>query len=149
MIGSLLAASLGVLSLGAAALAARPGRRSRQARRDPDLCDSGGRAAEFRRSPRGHLRDVHATRAVLQRADQDQFRITRPRRPTSSATCARRLPQPADDGKTYTFKIRDGAIPRRLAADRRRRSGELGAHHSPAERGAEPAPELVHDGRRG
>ena len=30
------------------------------------------------------------------------------------------IPKPTDDGKTYTFKIRDrGEVPRRLAADRR------------------------------
>ena len=41
------------------------------------------------------------------------------------------MPQPTDDGKTYTFKIRDGRqIPRRLAADRRRCRGELATRSS-------------------
>ena len=40
------------------------------------------------------------------------------------------MPQPTDDGKTYTFKIRAGRqIPRRLATDRRRRGGQLQQDH--------------------
>ena len=45
------------------------------------------------------------------------------------------MPKPTDDGKTYTFKIRDGRqVPRRLAADRRRCRGELERDHLPARR---------------
>ena len=45
------------------------------------------------------------------------------------------IPKPTDDGKTYTFKIRDGReVPRRLAADRRRRGGKLERDHLPAAR---------------
>ncbi len=43
------------------------------------------------------------------------------------------MPTPTDNGTTYTFKIRERReVPRRLAADRRRCGGKLGADHPPA-----------------
>ena len=50
------------------------------------------------------------------------------------------MPKPTDDGKTYTFKIRDGRqIPRRLAADRGGCRGELERDHLPAGGRHQPA----------
>ena len=58
----------------------------------------------------------------------------------SSAISAPSMPTPTDDGKTYTFKIRDRReIPRRLAADRGRRGGKLARDHLPAARACSSA----------
>ena len=60
------------------------------------------------------------------------------------------MPKPTDDGKTYTFKIRDDVqVPRRVAADRRRCGGELERDHPPAGRRHERARELFRHGRHG
>ncbi len=124
-------------------------RGSPEARRDPDLHDPGRRAAELRRSPRGHLCDLAGDGALLQRADPDQ-----PGKPVIDHRLRLRSVHgdAAADRRRQDLYVQDprrGQVPRRLAADRGRCGGELGAYYPPAQRRAEPAPELVRDGRQG
>ena len=60
------------------------------------------------------------------------------------------MPKPTDDGKTYTFKIRDGRqVPRRLAAHRRTTSRRAGSDIVfPPEGVASARAELLRDGRQ-
>ena len=129
---------------------ARTGRGNAEARRHADLHDPGGRAAQPGRAPRGHLRRVHAVApfySVLMRVNPRESRGHHAFR-LRSLHCRSR--PPTDDGKTYTFKIRTGRqVPRRHAADRRRRRGKLARDHLPAPRRAERAAELVLGGGLG
>ena len=119
------------------------GRRDAEARRHPDLHDPGRRAAELRRATRGNLRDDPCGGAVLQRAD--------PRQPDGSrldpdmvCDLCTEMPKPTDDGKTYTFKIRQGVKfhdgSPLTAADV---AGELEQDHLPAGRRRQPAREQL------
>ena len=98
---------------------------SAEARRHPDLHDPGRRAAELRRPPREHLRDGARGGAVLQRADPGQ-----PGQPVLDHRFRLRSVHgdAAADRRRQDLHLQDPRrrqIPRRLAADRRRRGGEL------------------------
>ena len=105
-----------------------------EARRHPDLHDSGRRAAEPGRPPGRHLRDGPCDGAVLQRADAGQSGQSVIDTTQFVCDLCTEMPKPTDDGKTYTFKIRTGVkFHDGIAADRRRRGGELAQDRLPAE----------------
>ena len=108
MIGSWLAASLGVLGLGAAALAAPPGEEEAGKRGGTlTFAIPADAPPSFDGHREGTFAMLHATApfySVLIRIN--------PHNPSSTTdfVCdlCTAMPQPTDDGKTYTFKIRDG-----------------------------------------
>src|SRR5215469_14288604 len=108
MIGRWLAASLGVCALGAAALAAGPG--------EEEAGKRGGTLtyvipADAPPSFDGHREGTFAMLHATAPFYSVLIRIN-PENPSSTTdfVCdlCTAMPQPTDDGKTYTFKIRDG-----------------------------------------
>ena len=108
--------------------------RGPEARRNPHLHDPGRRAAELRRSPRDHLRDHALGGAVLQRADPGQSGQS----VLDHRLRLRSVHRDADADRwrqdLHLQDPRGRQIPRRLAADRRGRGGELAGDH-PSRRG--------------
>jgi peptide/nickel transport system substrate-binding protein len=108
MIGSWLAASLGVLGLGAAALAAPPGEEEAGKRGGTlTFAIPADAPPSFDGHREGTFAMLHATApfySVLIRINPDNPSST------TDFVCdlCTAMPQPTDDGKTYTFKIRDG-----------------------------------------
>src|SRR6202045_4040678 len=108
MIGSWLAASLGVLGLGAAALAAPPGEEEAGKRGGTlTFAIPADAPPSFDGHREGPFAMLHATApfySVLIRINPDNPAST------TDFVCdlCTAMPQPTDDGKTYTFKIRQG-----------------------------------------
>ena len=121
-----------------------------EARRHADLHDPGRRAAQ----PRRAQARTPSRRCMRRRRSTATLIRVNPDNPSSTTdfVCdlCTEMPKPTDDGKTYTFKIRDGReIPRRHAADRGRRRGELAAHRASAQGRVERARSLHGHGRHG
>ena len=107
-----------------------------EARRHPDLHDPGGCAAE----PGWPPREARLPCCMRLAPFYSVLMRVNPENPsaTTQFVCdlCTAIPKPTDDGKTYTFKIRDGReVPRRLAADRRRRGGKLATRSSSRRQG--------------
>ena len=129
------------------AIAPAVGRRNAEARRHPDLHDPGGRAAEFRRPSRDHLRHGPLDGAVLQRADPARSGASGGRHEVRLRPLHRDADADRQRHHLYVQDPRRREVARRFAAHRGRRGGELEPHHPSAARLQQRARQLVPDGR--
>src|SRR4029077_20537098 len=123
-------------------------RRDAKIRGHLNLYDPGRRAAELRRASGGDLRDCSLGRAVLQRIDPGQPERSRIADRLRLRSVHR---NPAADRGRQDLRFQDPRrrqIPRRLAADRLRRGGELAQNCRPAGGRDQRPPELLHHGRQ-